>query len=140
MKVVLDTDVVVAAMRSPAGASAALLRAARAGKVALVATVALHVEYEAICGRAEHREAAGLTRDDVRIFLDAIAAMASEVEAHFLWRGRLRDPDDDMVLEAAINGDADAIATFNRRDFGEVPAEFGIDVLLPRDVLRRIEP
>ena len=98
------------------------------------------MEYEAICGRAEHREAAGLTRDDVRIFLDAIAAMSREVEAHFLWRGRLRDPDDDMVLEAAINGDADAIATFNRRDFGEVPAEFGIDVLLPRDVLRRIEP
>lgn len=135
---VLDTDVVVAAMRSPAGASAALLRAARASRIALVASVALHVEYEAICGRADHREAAGLTREETMIFLDAIAAMAEEVEAHFLWRGRLRDPDDDMVLEAAINGKADAIVTFNGRDFGDVPAEFGIDVLLPRDALKRI--
>jgi len=139
VRVVLDTDAVVAAMRSPAGASAALLRAARTGRVTLLASVALHVEYEAICGRAEHREAAGLTREETRIFLDAIATMAEEVEAHFLWRGRLRDPDDDMVLEAAINGKADAIVTFNGRDFGDVPEEFGITVLLPRDALRRID-
>jgi putative PIN family toxin of toxin-antitoxin system len=138
MRLVLDTDVVVAGMRSPTGASAAVLVAARRRRISLLATVALFVEYEAICERPEHRTAAGLTKDEVRIFLDALANMVEEVEAHFLWRGRLRDANDDMVLDAAINGQADAIATFNRRDYGRVPEEFGIAVLAPRDVLKRI--
>jgi putative PIN family toxin of toxin-antitoxin system len=138
MRLVLDTDVVVAGMRSPTGASAAVLLAARRRRVTLLATVALFVEYEAICERSEHRVASGLTKHEVRIFLDALANMVEEVEAHFLWRGRLRDANDDMVLDAAINGQADAIATFNRRDYGRVPEEFGIAVLAPRDVLKRI--
>jgi putative PIN family toxin of toxin-antitoxin system len=138
MRVVLDTDVVVAGMRSPSGASAALLLAARRRRPGLLATVALFVEYEAICERTEHRTAAGLNRDEVRQFLDALANMVDEVEAHFLWRGRLRDANDDMVLDAAVNGQADAIVTFNRRDYGDVPEEFGIAVLAPRDVLKRI--
>jgi putative PIN family toxin of toxin-antitoxin system len=138
MRVVLDTDVVVAGMRSPSGASAALLLAARRRRLVFLATVALFVEYEAVCERPEHRAAAGLSKDEVRIFLDALASMVEEVEAHFLWRGRLRDANDDMVLDAAVNGQADAIATFNRRDYGGVPEEFGIAVLAPRDVLKRI--
>jgi putative PIN family toxin of toxin-antitoxin system len=138
MRLVLDTDVIVAGMRSPAGASAAILMAARRRRVVLLATVALFVEYEAVCERPEHRTAAGLSRDEVRIFLDALSSVVEEVEAHFLWRGRLRDANDDMVLDAAINGQADAIATFNRRDYGAVPDEFGIAVLAPRDVLKRI--
>ena len=138
MKVVLDTDIVVAGMRSPSGASAAILMAARSGRMTLLATVALFVEYEAICQRAEHRDAAGLNRSETNQFLDGLAYMVEEVEAHFLWRGRLRDANDDMVLDAAINGRADTIVTFNRRDYGSVPAEFGIEVLLPRDVLARI--
>jgi putative PIN family toxin of toxin-antitoxin system len=138
MRVVLDTDVVVAGMRSPSGASAALLLAARKRRLVFVATVALFIEYEAICERSEHRIAAGLNKDEVRVFLDGLANMVEEAEAHFLWRGRLRDANDDMVLDAAINGQADAIVTFNHRDYGEVPEEFGIAVLAPRDVLRRI--
>jgi putative PIN family toxin of toxin-antitoxin system len=138
MRLVLDTGVVVAGMRSPTGASAAILMAARRQRVVLLATVALFVEYEAICERQEHRTAAGLSRDELRTFLDALANMVDEVEAHFLWRGRLRDANDDMVLDAAINGHADAIVTFNRRDYGGVPDEFGIAVLAPRDALKRI--
>ncbi|MBS0527187.1 MAG: putative toxin-antitoxin system toxin component, PIN family [Proteobacteria bacterium] len=138
MRLVLDTDVVVAGMRSPSGASAAILMAARRRRVVLLATVALFVEYEAICERQEHRAAAGLDRDDVRIFLDAVANLVDEVEAHFLWRGRLRDANDDMVLDAVINGHADAIVTFDRRDYGDVPNEFGIAVLAPREALKRI--
>lgn len=138
MRVVLDTDVVVAGMRSPSDASAALLLAARRRRLVFLATVALFIEYEAICERAEYRTAACLNRDEVRLFLDALANMVDEVEAHFLWRGRLRDANDDMVLDAAVNGQADAIVTFNRRDYGDVPEEFGIAVLAPRDVLKRI--
>ena len=57
---------------------------------------------------------------------------------HFLWRPRLRDADDDMVLEAAVNGRAEAIATFNARDFTGVAHEFGIALLTPNAILRRI--
>lgn len=138
MRLVLDTDVVIAAMRSPTGASAATLMSARSGRVTLLATVALFIEYEATCQRAEHREAAGLNQSETKLFLDGLAHLVEEVEAHFLWRGRLRDANDDMVLDAAVNGQADAIVTFNRRDYGSVPVEFGIELLLPRDVLARI--
>jgi len=59
MRMALDTDVVVAGMRSPTGASAALLRAAKEGQVTVVLTVALAMEYESVCSRTEHRVARG---------------------------------------------------------------------------------
>jgi predicted nucleic acid-binding protein len=103
-------------------------------------SVPLAVEYEAICRRSEHRVAAGLSVREVGIFLDAIVAMGEPVPVHFLWRPQLRDPNDEMVLEAAVNGRADALVTFNMRDYGTVPARFGVDLLLPREAIRRIEP
>jgi putative PIN family toxin of toxin-antitoxin system len=136
---VLDTDVVVAAMRSPSGASAAILRAAQKGRTTLLVTVALALEYEAVCRQAEHRLASGLSEGEVDVFLTAVVALAEAVETYFLWRPQLRDAGDEMVLEAAVNGRADALVTFNVRDFGDVPAQFGIEVLLPREAIRRIK-
>ena len=138
MRFVFDTNVVVAAMRSPSGASAELLRAARQSRVILLANVALALEYESTCQLAEHRLAAQLQQDQVGVFIDALLAMVDPVETHFIWRPQLRDPGDELVLEAAVNGQADAIVTFNVRDFGIVPRLFGIDVLLPAEALRRI--
>ena len=135
---VLDTDIVVAGMRSPGGASAALLLEALAGRLTTLLNVALAIEYEATCMLAEHRLAAGLSEREVRIFLDAIVALAEPVESHFLWRPSLRDPADEMVLETAVGGRADAIVTFNVRDFGVAPGRFGIEVLRPAEALRRI--
>ena len=135
MRFVFDTDVVVAGMRSPSGASAALLLAALTRRVTILANVALMLEYEEICARPAHRAVAGLSQKDVGIFLDAIAALVEPVETHYLWRPQLRDPSDEMVLEAAVNGRAQAIVTFNRRDYGSVPARFGLDLLLPREAL-----
>ena len=138
MRVVADTDVIVAAMRSPGGASAAILRAARQSKITLLVSVPLAVEYEATCSEAEHRLAAGLSEREVEIFLDAVMAMAEPVKTHFLWRPQLRDPGDEMVLETAVNGRADGLVTFNVRDFGKVPARFGIELMIPREVLGRM--
>jgi len=126
-------------MRSPSGASAALLMRARKGKVTLLANVALALEYEAACRRAEHAVAAGLTSEEVGIFVDAVLAMIEPVESHFMWRPLLRDPADEMVLEAAVNGRAAAIVTFNQRDFGPVPLQFGVEVLTPAVALRRVK-
>ena len=138
MRVVLDTDVIVAAMRSPTGASAAILGEARQGNVTLLASVSLVLEYEAVCSEAEHQVAAGLNAAEGAIFVDAVIALSEPVKTHFLWRPQLRDPGDEMVLEAAVNGRADALVTFNVRDFGNAPGHFGIEVLLPRDALKRI--
>ncbi|HAE48066.1 MAG: hypothetical protein CMO30_20695 [Tistrella sp.] len=69
----------------------------------------------------------------------AVAAIVEPVRLACLWRPTLRDPDDDMVLEAAVNGGANAIVTFNLRDFGQEASRFGIEVLLPGAALRRLE-
>ncbi len=135
----MDTDAVVAAMRSPTGASAALVRAVRNGQATLLLSVPLAMEYEAVCRRPEHRLEAGLSSRQVEIFLDALIAMAEPVLAHFLWRPQLRDPNDEMVLEAAVNGRADALVTFNVRDYGTAASQFGVKVLLPREAIARIE-
>lgn len=134
----MDTDVVVAAMRSPSGASAAVIQAVRLGGAVLLLSVPLALEYESVCARAEHRLAAGLSERQVGIFLDAVIAMATPVDPHFLWRPQLRDANDEMVLEVAINGRADALVTFNVRDFGTAPSRFGVAALLPREALARL--
>src|SRR5215475_5327630 len=125
-------------MRSPNGASAEILRRARQGRVTLLVSVPLAMEYEATCSEAEHQLAAGLSEREVEIFLNAVMAMAEPVRTHFLWRPQLRDPGDEMVLEAAVNGQADALVTFNVRDFGSVPERFGIEVMIPREAIRRV--
>src|SRR5258707_13642781 len=96
-------------MRSPSGASAAILRTARQGRITLLVSVPLALEYEAICSEAEHRLAAGLSEREIEIFLDAVVAMAEPVKTHFLWRPQLRGPGDEMVLETAGKGAPDAV-------------------------------
>jgi putative PIN family toxin of toxin-antitoxin system len=135
----MDANVIVAAMRSPSGASAALLRAARRRKITPLANVALALEYEATCRLAEHRLAAGSTMGQTMAFVDAIIAMSEPVQSHYLWRPQLRDPADELVLEAAVNGQAEAIVTFNKRDFGTAPAGFGLALLTPAEAIRRLQ-
>ena len=130
---------VVAAMRSPQGASAAIIKAPRMRKATILTSVSLALEYEAVCNRAEHQLASGLTWLEVEIFVDAVIALSEPVETHFRWRPQLRDPGDEMVLEAAVNGQADALLTFNLRDFGMIPLRFGIPVLHPREAIMRIK-
>ena len=138
MRIVLDTDAIVVAVRSPTGASAAIIRKARRGKIALLLSVPLAMEYEAVCVRPEHQLAAGLSEQEVRIFVDAVIAIAEPVKIHYLWRPQLRDPSDEMVLETAVNGRANLLITFNVRDYGTAPARFGIEVMTPREAVERI--
>ena len=131
MRVVLDTDVVVAALRSPAGASAELLRQARHGRIRLAASVSLFIEYESVCTREPHLRAAGLSLQSAGVFLDALAAFAEPVPIHFLWRPQLHDPADELVLEAAVNAAADALLSFNLRHFRPAAERFGLLVAPP---------
>lgn len=139
MRFLLDTDVVVAAMRSPRGASAELLRRIDDGKATMLLSVALALEYEAKCMLAEHRLAAKLSVSDAATYIDGLIAMAEPVQMHFRWRPQLHDPGDELVLEAAVNGRASAVVTFNERDLREARQSFGIAVIRPGEALRRLE-
>lgn len=139
MRLVLDTDVVVAGVRSPSGASAEILKMARQGHVGLAVTVPLVLEYEAVLSRPEHLQASGLTMEDAQALIDVLVSIAEWVRIDYRWRPQTRDPADEMVLEAAINGQADAIVTFNRRDFGGAPDRFGIGCWLPGETLEKLK-
>lgn len=139
MRVVLDTAAMVAAIRSNSGASNRLLAAGLEQKLTMLVSTPLLLEYEAVMTRPEHLTAAGLTVVEIGEVLDAVAATAEPVRLAFLWRPTLRDPDDDMVLETAVNGRADAIVTFNQRDFTLVAERFGLALWSPGEALRYLE-
>src|SRR5712691_1438301 len=122
---VLDTDVLVAALRSSRGASRQLLLGALDRRFELLLSVPLILEYEAVLTRPEHLAACGLRCEEIERFLDDLASVARPVRLAFRWRPRLSDPNDDMVLETAVNGNADAIVTFNQRDFKETRRGWG---------------
>jgi predicted nucleic acid-binding protein len=76
----------------------------------------------------------------MRLVLDELAERVVRVHGWFQWRPQVRDPADEMVLEAAVNGGADALVSFNRRDFGDAPARFGILLATPGQFLRSLTP
>lgn len=137
MRWVLDTNILVAGLRSRTGAANALLIGAFRRKFTWCCTVPLFYEYEDVLGRAEFLLDTGLTRPQIAGFLADIAATVQPVEVDFRWRPQLGDPDDEMVLEAAINARA-GIVTHNARDFGRVPERFGLDLLSPAEALKRM--
>ncbi len=139
MRYLLDTDVLVAGLRSRTGASRRLLTLLYMGRYQALASVATMLEYEAVLNRPENLAAFGLTSQEIQRFLDSMSMLITPVTLFFLWRPQLRDPADEHVLEAAVNGGADAIVTFNQRHFDGVAQRFGIITLRPADALRRIE-
>lgn len=138
-RLVLDTSVLVAGLRSSRGASNALLALVARGKAVPLVTTSLFLEYEEVLLRAEHRLATGMSEADVAGFLAAFAGAAEGVEVHFQWRPQLGDPADEMVLEAAINGHADALVTHNVADFAEAARRFGLRIARPGELLKELK-
>jgi len=137
MRCVLDTDVFIAAVRSPTGASRYWLTAALRQRYTLLLSPPLFLEYEDVLKRAETLAAVGLAVADADTLLDALAAVVEPIEVNFLWRPQLRDPGDEMVLEAAVNGQADWLLTFNQRHLGDAARRFGIHCDRPGNALVR---
>jgi putative PIN family toxin of toxin-antitoxin system len=135
---VLDSDVLVAAFRSDRGASRVLLEWARARRFELLLSVPLVLEYEAVLTRTENLVASRVDRDEVSALLDELASVCRRVEIVIRSRPTLSDPDDEMVLETAINGSADAIVTFNERDFKAVASKWSCAVMRPQEIIRKL--
>ncbi|MBN2573430.1 MAG: putative toxin-antitoxin system toxin component, PIN family [Deltaproteobacteria bacterium] len=130
--VVLDTNVLVSALRSRAGASFAVVERIGGGDFEIAVSVPLVLEYE----DAMLRHRGGLSPGDVRDIVDYVCSVARHQQVFFLWRPLLRDPNDDMVAEVAVAAGAQAIVTHNRRDFLGVE-KLGLKIWSPQQLLER---
>jgi putative PIN family toxin of toxin-antitoxin system len=127
-RVVIDTNVVVAGLRSKRGASFRLLSEVGKGRFEIALSVPLVLEYEDALLR--HSDATRLSRADVDAALNYFCSVAHLQQIFYLWRPLLPDPKDDLLLELAVAGRCHAIITFNRRDF--VGADkFGVSIMEP---------
>jgi putative PIN family toxin of toxin-antitoxin system len=139
MRVILDTNVLVAALRSDMGASYAIVSQLPSERFQIALTVPLYLQYQDVLTRPEHMTGAS-TPDDIRNFLRYLCSIAHRQHVFFLWRPWLKDPTDDMVLEAAVASQSRYIITHNLRDFTKsgIEAYFRIVPIRPREFLHRL--
>lgn len=138
LRVVLDADVMVPGLSSATGASRRLLLAVLDGQVKMLLSTPLLVEYEAVLTRPAILAMANVSAEEVIAVLDELAGLCIPIAFDYRWRPQARDPDDDLVLETAINGGAELIASFNIADMQAGARRFGIMVERPGVVVRRI--
>jgi putative PIN family toxin of toxin-antitoxin system len=138
MIVVFDTNILVAATLSPAGASFQLLAMLPQRPFELLLSVPVMLEYEEVLKREDMRAKSHLTLAEVDTLLDLLAAVGTPCTPFFRWRPQLPDPDDEMFLELAVNGHAEAIVSVNIRHLLPAAGTFGIEVLRPGAFLRRL--
>lgn len=136
MRVVLDTCILFSALRSSQGASFRIVRSLPAKKFRPLVSTPLLLEYEEVLLRPN--EFPHLTVEDIDDFLDFLAASCEPCHVNFLWRPYLPDPDDDLVLELAVAGQADVIVTYNLKDFAG-SERFGLRVLSPAQFIKEIK-
>lgn len=134
-RIVLDTNILVAALRSNRGASYRLLMCLGSGLYEPVVSVPLVLEYESAAQKLVGRT--HLTTRDIDIVINYLCAQAIQAKVFYLWRPFLKDPKDDMVLEAAVTGGCSHIVTFNKRDFAG-SERFGIRIVTPQSFLTEI--
>ena len=136
-QIVMDTNVLVSALRSRRGASFRLLSLIGEGGFETHVSVPLVVEYEDAGRRA--LTDLPLNEADLDAVLDYLVQVAQRHEIFFLWRPFLKDPKDDMVLELAVQAQCTAIVTHNLRDFAQVEKRFGVRVMSPSTFLKEME-
>ena len=135
MYAVVDTCVLVSALRSNQGASFEILRLVRNGNIKITLSVALAVEYESVALRSELLPALG--QDDIRVIIDVLCKLAHPQKIFFTWRPFLPDPDDDLVLELAVAAGCEFIITHNIKDFKGTES-LGIRAITPAQALTLI--
>ncbi len=135
MKIVIDTNVLFAALKSRRGASYKLVTLLPSERFSIAISVPLIIEYEGVLKRG--KLFSNITENDIGDFIDFFCYVGEQQEIFFLWRPFLPDPSDDLVLEVAVAGGCDAIITYNKRHFKNV-YKFGLRILDPREFLAEI--
>lgn len=134
-RVILDTNVILAAMRSQTGASHRLLLLIGHPRWQSVVTPAVMYEYEAVARRPGN--VPGLSSQEITNVLDLLYHQSHRQMVWFSWRPLSSDPGDEAILEAAIAGGCDFVVSFNERHL-RAAREFGIEVLKPAELLKLI--
>jgi putative PIN family toxin of toxin-antitoxin system len=134
-RIVVDTCVLLSALRSKKGASFRVLSLVGRAKFEICLSVPLVLEYESAAKR--HARSLGLRHSDINDILDYLCRVGEHREIFYLWRPFLKDPMDDMVLELAVESQSDFIVTHNIRDFAGVE-EFRVKAITPQALLRKI--
>ena len=135
-RIVLDTNVLYAGLYSASGKSHQLLRAIADGRVRIALSTPLLFEYEEVLKR--NQAVLSLSDAQVEVVLDNLCALADFQAIYFLWRPRLPDANDDMVLELAVAAQVPRIVSFNARDFRPA-SQFGIEVVTPKIMLEELQ-
>ena len=135
LQVVIDTNVIVSALRSRLGTSYKLLSLLGSSKFEINLSIPLVLEYEDAAKRLIGDSP--LNEQDIDAVIDYLCSVAHLREIYFLWRPFLRDPKDDMVLELAVTSQCDYIVTYNTSDYQGIH-QFGIKAIRPRDILKMI--
>lgn len=136
LKIILDTNILFTALRSDLGASFKLISLIPSDLFKISVSVPLVVEYEDVLKRSKNLK--HLHDKDIDDFIDFIILVAEQTKIHFLWRPFLKDPNDDMLVELAVASQADAIITYNKKDFKNVEQIFGIKIVDAKELLKLI--
>ncbi len=135
MRVVFDTSSLITALRSGKGAAAEVLRLILLEKVVILMDHKIASEYRDVALRPEHLAVARRSSESVLALIENLEGLAEPVQIHSKIRPLSSDPNDDMVLDVAMNGHADAVVTQNAKHFTTVARRYGIAVLSPVDLL-----
>lgn len=134
MRVTIDTNVLVSALKSNLGASYAIISQLPSVHFQIALTIPLYLEYQEVLTRPEHMTGTSST-EEILGFLRYVCSISHRQQIFFLWRPWLTDAKDDMVLEAAVASQSRYIVTHNLRDFESVEKYFGIRPLTPGSFL-----
>ncbi len=135
--VIIDTNILVSALKSDMGASYCLISKLPSNKFQISLSVPLYIEYQDVLTRKEHLTGSS-TKEEILAFLRYLCKMANRQRIFYLWRPWLKDPKDDMVLELAVASKSQFIITYNLKDFSNIQ-QFGIEAITPKDFLQMIE-
>jgi putative PIN family toxin of toxin-antitoxin system len=138
VRLVLDTSVIVSAVRSAAGAARAVTEAALRGELELLLSVQLALEYEAVLLRDNNLAAAAYSLHQMEGFLLSLLNVSVGIGLESYEGPASPDPDDNHVLSLAAHGRADAIVTYNLRHFAAPCRELGVNLYTPGEALRRL--
>ena len=133
--IVIDTNVILSALQSNRGKSFELISQIGNEVFDFAFSVPLILEYEAILKNHLNRNI--FTDSDIEDFIDYLCSVGIKTKIFYLWRPFLKDPFDDHILEVAVQSNAKAIVTFNKKDFREAE-NLGIKILTPKEFLETL--